>query len=114
MKFLLLICDDEAVWDALPPAEQKTIIDGHIALARDLRQRGQYLAGEALQPAATARTVRKRRDQLGVTDGPIAEVKEQIGGFYLIEARDQDEAVAIAGRIPTHGCVEVRPVLELG
>ncbi len=114
MKYLCLICTEEKAWDALPVAEQERIIAEHLAFADDLRRRGQYLAGEALQPVATATTVRVQRGKLVTTDGPFAETKEQLGGFYLIEARDLNEAIQLASRIPTpgFGSVEVRPVLD--
>jgi hypothetical protein len=114
MKYLCLVNTDEKLWDALPAAEQERLIGDHFAFAEELRRRGQYLAGEALQPVSTAVTVRVRDGRTVMTDGPFAETKEQIGGFYLIEARDLNEAVALAARIPQpgSGSVEVRPVLE--
>jgi hypothetical protein len=114
MKYLLMICNEEKAWDALPAAEQERVINEHLAFADDLRRRGHYLAGEALQPIATATTVRVQRGKLVTTDGPFAETKEQLGGFYLVEARDLNEAIQLAGRVPMpgFGCVEVRPVLD--
>lgn len=114
MKYLLMVCNEEKAWDALPAADQERVIGEHLAFAEDLRRRGQYLAGEALQPVATATTVRVQRGKLVTTDGPFAETKEQLGGFYLVEARDLNEAIQLAGRIPMpgFGCVEVRPVLD--
>jgi hypothetical protein len=83
-----------------------------LACDQDLRARGQCIASEALEPVATATTVRVRNGRLSVTDGPFAETKEQLAGFYLIEARDLNEAIQIAGKIPAAGvgCVEVRPI----
>jgi hypothetical protein len=80
-----------------------------------LRQHGHYVAAEALQPVRTARTVRVRAGQLSVTDGPFTETKEQLAGFYLIDAKDWDEAIALAAKIPPArvGSIEVRPVREL-
>lgn len=115
MQYLLLINSDEKLWENLPAAEQERIFGGHMALAEDLRRRGQFIAGEALQPVSTAVTVRVAEGRSVVTDGPFAETKEQIGGFYLIEARDLNEALAIAARVPQPGAgsVEVRPILPL-
>jgi len=115
MKYLLMICNKEKAWDALPSADQERVIGEHLAFGEDLRRRGQYLAGEALQPVATATTVRTQRGKLVTTDGPFAETKEQLGGFYLVEARDLNEAIQLASRIPQpgFGCVEVRPVLDI-
>ena len=114
MKYLLLVNSDEKLWETVPAAEQERVIGEHFALVEDLRRRGQYLAGEALQPVSTAVTVRVQNGRAVTTDGPFAETKEQIGGFYLIEARDLNEAVALAARIPHagSGSVEVRPVME--
>lgn len=83
-----------------------------LACDHDLRARGQCVASEALEPVASATTVRVRSGRLSVTDGPFAETKEQLAGFYLIEARDLNEAIQIAGKIPLAevGCVEVRPI----
>jgi len=113
MKYLLLINTDEKLWDSVAPAEQERVIGEHFALAEELRRRGQLIAGEALQPVSTAVTVRIVEGRSVVTDGPFAETKEQIGGFYFIEARDLNEALAIAARIPQpgSGSVEVRPIL---
>lgn len=114
MRYLLLICNDEKAWDALPAAEQERITGEHMAFAEDLRRRGQFVAGEALQPTATATTLRVQRGQLLTTDGPFAETKEQLGGFYLVEARDLNEALQLAARVPMpgFGCVEVRPIVD--
>lgn len=83
-----------------------------LAFDADVRARGQCVASEALEPVATATTVRMRNGRLSVTDGPFAETKEQLAGFYLIEARDLNEAIQIAAKIPPAevGCVEVRPI----
>lgn len=114
MKYMLMIYTDEKAWAALSPAGQKRVIGEHLAFAEDLRRRGQYIAGEELQPSTTATTVRIQRGRPVPTDGPFAETKEQLGGFYLVEARDLNEAIQLAGRIPMPGTdgVEVRPVAE--
>lgn len=115
MKYLCLICNDEKAFDALPAAEQERVVAEHQAFAAELQQRGQLIAGEALQPVSTAVTVRIAGGKSVVSDGPFAETKEQMGGFYLIEARDLTEATQIAQRIPHagFGSVEVRPVWEI-
>src|SRR5436190_11742469 len=84
-------------------------------LAHDLKAAGQYLAASPLHPVSTATSVRMREGKRLVTDGPFAETREQLGGYYLIDARDLDEAIAIAGRIPAArlGTVEIRPVMEI-
>jgi hypothetical protein len=114
MKYLCLIYDDESVWAAMPKAESDGYMGEYMQFTDDIRASGQYIAGEALQPVSTATTVRIRNGQLSTTDGPFAETKEQLGGFYLIEARDLNEAMQVAGRIPSArvGSVEVRPVVD--
>lgn len=115
MRYLLLIYDDETGWDKLSEEEQKTILDEYWALDDALRESGNYLASEPLQPTPLSTTVRVRDDKTVITDGPFAETKEQLGGFYMVDARDVDEAIAIAARIPSarSGTIEVRPILEL-
>ena len=115
MRYLLLIYGDEAAGAQMTQAEQEAEMGAWFAYTDELRNAGTLLAGEALQPTATATTVRGGGQTL-TSDGPFAETKEQLGGFYLIEAADLDEAIAWAGRmphIPRGGAVEVRPVMEL-
>jgi hypothetical protein len=108
MKYLCLVYLESQKMRAVPDRECRACGDG-------LRGRGLLLAAEALQPVEMATTVRVRNGQLSVTDGPFAETKEQLAGFYLIEARDLNEAIQVAGKIPParEGSVEVRPVREL-
>jgi hypothetical protein len=115
MRYVLLIYADEADWERASEAEKDGIMRGHGRLEADLRERGRFRGCDALLPARSAATVRVRAGRALVTDGPYAETKEQLGGFYIVEARDLDEAVAIAARIPTtaSGAVEVRPIQEL-
>ena len=110
MRFLLLLHGDEAAEEALSPAERRAIVDEHIAFSRELRDAGQMLGGEALGSSREGKIVSKR----GVTDGPFAETKEQLGGFYLVETGSLDDAVEIAKRIPESPgmAVEVRPIPE--
>jgi hypothetical protein len=114
MKYLCLIYDIERDWDAMPRAQADAYLAECLAVGDGIQSAGQHIAGEALHPAASAVTVRVRNGRQSTTDGPFAETKEQLGGFYLIEARDQDEAVQVAAKIPAArtGCIEVRPVVD--
>jgi len=115
MKFLLLVCSEEGKMDALPRREWNALIDAHVAYDEVLRERGHFLVAKPLESVRTATTVRITNGKLMVTDGPFAETKEQVAGFFLIEARDHEEAIAVAAKVPSlrHGCIEVRPVREL-
>ena len=115
MKFMFMIFHDEQTLDALPPGEMQSLVDGALDYMDDLRQSGHFIVSNALQRARTARTIRVRGGKVSTTDGPFAETKEQLGGFFLIEAKDMDEACAVAARFPPAriGTIEVRPVLEL-
>lgn len=112
MKFMLLIYHDEAVWDTLTESERREIYGEYRELIQELEPKGTYLVGDELQPTSTAQTVRVRKGKAMITDGPFAETREQLGGFFLIEAADANEANAIAARIPSArmGSIEVRPV----
>jgi hypothetical protein len=99
---------------AMPPGASDALMQEYFSFTDAIRKSGQYLGGEALQPVSTATTVRVRNGRTSTTDGPFAETKEQLGGFYLIEARDLNDAIQVAARIPSArlGCVEVRPIME--
>ncbi|HLD66243.1 MAG TPA: YciI family protein [Pseudomonas sp.] len=114
MKYLCLIYQDEKVLEALSGREWDALASECQAYSEELRSRGHYLGGEALQPVLTATTLRARGGKLSMTDGPFAETREQLAGFYLLEARDLNEALQLAARIPPArlGGVEVRPVRE--
>ncbi|HEU4559609.1 MAG TPA: YciI family protein [Longimicrobium sp.] len=114
MKYLCLIYDDENAWATLPQDESDAIMGEYFAFTNGIQESGQYVAGEALQPTSTATTLRIRNGKLSTTDGPFAETKEQLGGFYLIEARDLNEAIQVAAKIPSarFGSIEVRPVVD--
>ena len=114
MRFMFMIYHDEKEHEALPEAEMQGHVDGSLEYDEELRQRGHYIVSDALQPSRTARTIRVRRGKVSTTDGPFAETKEQLGGFFLIEAKDLDEACEIASRFPPAkiGVIEVRPVRE--
>ena len=113
MKYLLLIYENEREFGALPEAEQGKVFGEYMDFSRAIRQSGHYVGGEALQPTTSATTVRVKNGKTLATDGPFAETREQLGGFYLVEARDLDEAIALAARIPgaRTGSIEVRPIL---
>ena len=112
MQYMLLIYLDE---NAATNAEREQCYAESASYARELSSKGQYLAAAPLHPTSTATSVRVRDGKRFVTDGPFAETREQLGGFYLINAKDLDEAIAIASRIPAGkwGTVEVRPVMEI-
>ncbi len=113
MKYMLLIYHDEKVWDGYTEAECQQIYGEYSDLVQELQSKGKFLAGDELQPTTTASSVRVRDGKQMVTDGPFAETREQMGGFFLIEAADQNEANSIAARIPSArtGTIEVRPVM---
>jgi hypothetical protein len=108
MKYLCLVYGEEQKLHSMPDEEC-------VAYDEGLRQDGRCIASEALQPVQTAATVRVRNGKVSVTDGPFAETKEQLAGFYLIDANDMDEVIQIASKIPPAqvGCVEVRPIRQL-
>lgn len=112
MKYMLLIYSDEQAWQE---DEREACFLESTEVAHDLAEKKQFLAASPLQPVATATSVRVREGKRLVTDGPFAETREQLGGYFLIEAANLDEAIEVAGRIPgaRKGTVEVRPVVEL-
>jgi hypothetical protein len=114
MKYLCLIYDDEKQMADMPRAEGEAFMGEYFAFTEGIRESGHYVAGEALQPVSSATTVRIRNGAVSTTDGPFAETKEQLGGFYLVEARDLNDAIQVAGRIPSArtGSIEVRPVVD--
>ena len=115
MKYILLIHNDERAFGAMPEAERQQIFGEYMQLTEDIKKNGQYHGGNPLQPTATATTVRVRDGKRLVTDGPFAETKEQLGGYYLIDAADLDAALNVAARIPSArgGSIEVRPIMEV-
>jgi hypothetical protein len=112
MRYVLLICSDEKVEAAVPEAEMSAIVQGHMRLAEELRKSGKMVLGERLRPEADASRIRLKAGQRQVMDGPFAETKEVLGGFYVIECDDKQEAVEWAKKIPLRpdSFVEVRPV----
>jgi hypothetical protein len=113
MQYLLLIYRKETDWATRPEAERNEIFQAYMSFAQGIRSSGNYVAGEALQPVATATTVRVKDGKTLTTDGPFAETREQLGGFFLIEAKNLDEATGIAARVPDArgGSIEVRPIM---
>jgi hypothetical protein len=115
MVYMLLIYTAESDWASFTASEQAAVMREHDRLEADLREKGKYQSCGALEPTSSATTVRVRDGKMLVTDGPFAETKEQFGGYYLVDAKDLDEAMAIAARIPgaRNGSIEVRPVAAL-
>ncbi|HXK19974.1 MAG TPA: YciI family protein [Polyangiaceae bacterium] len=115
MQYILLIYENEAEAKTRNPEEGKRIFAEYGALTGAIKQSGQFRAGEPLQPTSTATTVRVKAGKTVRTDGPFAETREQLGGFYIVDAKDLDEAVGIAARIPTAktGSIEVRPIMMM-
>jgi hypothetical protein len=115
MKYLCLVYADEAKLNALPQDQVDALIDETMATNEELAAGGHLILPEALEQVASATTVRVRDGRLSATDGPFTETNEQLGGFWLIEARDLNEAIRIAGRLPSAsiGAVEIRPVIDL-
>jgi hypothetical protein len=114
MEYMLLIYNNEADGKKLSAAEQAEMHQAYMTFTEDLSKSGKNKGGNALEGASTATTVRVRNGKTVVTDGPFAETKEQLGGYYLVEAKDLDEAISIAARIPgsKHRSIEVRPILK--
>ena len=115
MHYVMLIYSNEAQDAEASPAESQAIFAAYGALEQELAPTGKKLGGEALQPTSTATCVRVREGKVNVIDGPFAETKEQLGGFYLLDCEDLDEALEWAAKIPSaqHGTIEVRPVLDV-
>lgn len=113
MKYMLLIHDDEQAFQNLTESERQAIYADYRKFSEDITAAGNYIGGAELQPTSSATTVRVRNGKRLVTDGPFAEAREQLGGYYLVEAKDLDEAIALASRIPSArtGTIEVRPLV---
>jgi len=113
MKYLLLIYENEGNFATVSEEDGNRIFAEYMEYTRGIKKAGNYIGGEALQPVATATTVRQRNGKTLTTDGPFAETKEQLGGYYLVDAKDLDEAIKLAGGIPAvrTGSIEVRPIM---
>lgn len=114
MKYLCLIYDEEKKLGAMTKSESDAFMGEYFAFTEGIRKSGHYLGGNALQPVQTATTVRIRNGKVSATDGPFAETKEQLGGYYLVNAKDLNEAIQLASKIPSarFGSIEVRPIME--
>ena len=115
MKYLLMIYQDEKAVGKYTDAERQALFGEYGKFTEDIKKSGHYVGGNPLQPTATATTVRVRDGKRLVTDGPFAETKEQLAGYYLIEAADLDAALGIAARVPSAraGSIEVRPIMQM-
>ena len=115
MKYMLLVHHDEAAFDKIAKEKQQQMLADSVQLTHQLHAKGQYLSASPLQPASTAAIVRVRDGKPLVTDGPFIETREQIAGYFLIDAKDKAEAIAIAKLVPGAriGTVEVRPLIEI-
>ena len=113
MKFICLICA-ERVMEQMPEQDAANHFQEYAEFTKDIKRNGHFISANRLTPADTAITVRVRNGKITTTDGPFAETKEQFGGYYVIEARDLNEAIQVAAKIPgaRFGCVEVRPIAE--
>lgn len=114
MRYLCLIYEDEKWWEKATKTDMEKGMAAYNAFTESIKKNGNYVGGEALQPTTTAKSVRVRNGKISTTDGPYVETKEQLGGYYLIKAKDLNDAVQVASRIPgaEHGTVEVRPIME--
>ena len=115
MKYLCLIYLDEKMLGAIPEKEMDRLNKGHLELNEELLKSGHFIEAEALQPSSTSTCIRVRNGRTTLTDGPYAETKEMVAGFYFIEARDLNEAIQVASRFPSAplGTVEIRPCRDL-
>ena len=116
MKYLCLIYDEETKMASMPKSEMDAMMGEYGAFTESVKASGHYLGGNPLQPVHTATTIRVRNGKMSTTDGPFAETKEQLGGYYLIEAKDLNEAIQVGSRIPSakYGSIEVRPIMVFG
>jgi len=115
MRYALLICTDEKVMEAVSPDEAQASLNEYLAFGEEMGKRGVLQGGERLRPTTDATTVRVRDGEVLTADGPFAETKEQMGGFYLVDCKDLDEAIGVASKIPGAriGTIEVRPIWEM-
>ena len=115
MRYLLLICTDESADAAMSPEEGEAQMAEYMKFGEEMGARGVLQGGERLRPTTDATTVRVRDGEVLTSDGPFAETKEQIGGFYLVDCKDLDEAIEVASKIPgaRYGSIEVRPIWEM-
>lgn len=115
MQYLLLIYDEESTWENMPEEERNRLYGEYMAFTQELKDAGAYVTADQLQPTSAATSIRVRDDEQLTTDGPFAETKEQLGGFYLIDVESLDEAIEWAAKIPSArlGTIEVRPIVQV-
>jgi hypothetical protein len=115
MQYLLLIYANESEYEKLSPSQTETLMTDYAEFTKSIVQSGHFKAADRLRPVSTATSVRVRDGKPMITDGPFAETREQLGGFYLVDAKDLDEAIEIASRIPSskYGTIEVRPIWRM-
>lgn len=115
MRYALMICTEEKAEEALTPAEAAAELAKYEQWAQEMGARGVLQGGERLRPTSDSTTVRVRDGEVLTSDGPYAETKEQVGGYFVVDCKDLDEATEIAAKIPgaAHGCIEVRPIWEM-
>jgi hypothetical protein len=115
MRYLMMICEEEKMYDALSPEQLSAVADEYEAFGETMGKRGVLQSGARLLPTTDATTVRVQDSDVLTSDGPFAETKEQIGGFYICDCKDLDEAIEVASKIPAarHGAIEVRPIWEM-
>ena len=115
MRYMLLIYDNEKNWASMNEKDRGQLMNDYMAFTEGIKKSGHYVAGDPLQPTAAATTVRVRNGKPVTTDGPFAETREQLGGYYIVKAGNLDEATEIAGRVPSArlGSIEVRPILDM-
>ena len=115
MRYMLLIYGDPAIGESMTPEEGQKVMSDYYAFTQSIVESGELVSGEPLQGVETATTVRVRDGRTATTDGPFAETKEVLGGYYLVDCKDLDRALEVAARIPgaQHGSIEVRPIMEL-
>lgn len=115
-QYMLLIYDDEKMWNRMAEGERNKVFGEYMEFTQSIVKSGQFRAGDPLQPVTTAKTIREKNGKAVITDGPFAETKEQLGGYYLVECKNIEEAIAIGQRIPSvrvGGSIEVRPVMAM-
>lgn len=114
MRYMFLIYSSHVEESQITEAEVKQVYEAHMRFGEEARARGVMVGGEELHPTTMATTVRRRDGQTLTTDGPYAETKEQLGGYYILDCKDLDEALEMAAMIPSSGCIEVRPIVDHG
>jgi hypothetical protein len=115
MRYILMICSDEKWYASLDPQQLQAFTDEYMVFGKEMGERGILQGGERLRPTTDATTVRVKDGDVLTTDGPFAETKEQVGGYYVVDCKDLDEAIEVAAKIPAarHGSIEVRPIWDM-